>query len=89
MGDIPPCQWKKPSSVPECLVSGLKTVEWIRYIGTQVEKKVAIYILTKAKLLDKLVIRSSRTKDEKKRHQMLIELASVPRRSPKCQLLFS
>lgn len=32
-----PC-WIEPSSVPECVISSLETLEWVKYEGTEEEK---------------------------------------------------
>ncbi|CDY71333.1 BnaCnng72450D, partial [Brassica napus] len=38
-------QWEQSSSVPQCLISSLETVEWIDYQGRESEKKVVMYLL--------------------------------------------
>ncbi|CAA7062537.1 unnamed protein product [Microthlaspi erraticum] len=48
-----------PSSVPECLTSSLKTVEWIDYRGTEGEKKVVKYLFENSQQLNKMAIRAS------------------------------
>ncbi|CAH8384114.1 unnamed protein product [Eruca vesicaria subsp. sativa] len=42
-GDVQ-TQWERPSSVPECLVTSLETVEWIDYKGTESENKEIKYL---------------------------------------------
>ncbi|XP_019088338.1 PREDICTED: probable FBD-associated F-box protein At1g32375 [Camelina sativa] len=82
-----PC-WNEPSSVPECLLSSLSTLEWVKYQGTEAEKEVAAFILRNANCLKKATISSNYT-DPNMKLNMLKELSSSPRRSPICQLIFN
>ncbi|XP_023644856.1 probable FBD-associated F-box protein At1g32375 isoform X2 [Capsella rubella] len=79
--------WSEPSSIPECVISSLETLEWVKYEGTEEEKDVSTFILRNAKCLKKATI-SSNSNDPNKKLQMLKELSSSPRRSPTCQLIF-
>ena len=38
-------QWERPSSVPECLISSLETIEWIDYKGTEAEDNEVLYLV--------------------------------------------
>ncbi|CAA7046260.1 unnamed protein product [Microthlaspi erraticum] len=81
-----PC-WDEPSSVPECLLWSLETLEWVNYEGTRDEKEVAAFILRNGSCLKKATI-SSKATDPSMKLEMIKELASSPRRSPACQLIF-
>ncbi|XP_010476598.1 PREDICTED: probable FBD-associated F-box protein At1g32375 [Camelina sativa] len=80
--------WSEPNSVPECLLTSLETVEWVKYNGTEEEKEVAAFILRSGSCLKKVSI-SSKSADRDKKHEMLKELALSYRRSPTCQLVFN
>ncbi|KAJ4905709.1 putative FBD-associated F-box protein [Raphanus sativus] len=86
--DQPNPSWSEPSSVPECLLSSLETLEWEDYEGTKEEKKVVEYILRKGRCLKKVTI-SSKPTDSDKKLEMIKELALSFRRSPICQLVFN
>ncbi|CAH2069737.1 unnamed protein product [Thlaspi arvense] len=86
-GDVQ-SQWEQPSSVPQCLVSSLETVEWIDYEGTKAEKKVVMYLLENSRQLKTVVIRALNSNTLEKRHKMLQELSSTQRSSTKCRLSF-
>ncbi|XP_010451113.1 PREDICTED: probable FBD-associated F-box protein At1g32375 [Camelina sativa] len=79
--------WSEPSSIPECVISSLETLEWVKYEGTEEEKDVSAFILRNAKCL-KMATISSNSTDPNKKLKMLKELSSSPRRSPTCQLIF-
>ncbi|KAG7534446.1 F-box-like domain superfamily [Arabidopsis thaliana x Arabidopsis arenosa] len=81
-----PC-WNEPSSVPECVLSSLKTLEWVKYEGTEEEKEVAAFILRSARCLKKATIISPKSLNSHKKLEMLKELSLMPRCSP-CQLQF-
>lgn len=33
-------RWKPPSSVPECMMSSLETLEWKGYLGREIDKEL-------------------------------------------------
>ncbi|KAG7534226.1 Leucine-rich repeat 2 [Arabidopsis thaliana x Arabidopsis arenosa] len=72
--------WIQPSSVPECLLYHLKTLEWRDYAGTEVEKEVAVYILKNARRLETATINPDSDKLVQK-HQMFEELEIASRGS--------
>ncbi|OAP16640.1 hypothetical protein AXX17_AT1G33150 [Arabidopsis thaliana] len=81
-----PC-WNEPSAVPECLLTSLETLEWVKYEGTEEEKEVAAFILRSGSCLKKVTI-SSKSTDINKKFEMLKELSLLFRRSPTCQIAF-
>ncbi|CAN6812728.1 unnamed protein product, partial [Brassica oleracea] len=50
--------WEQSSSVPQCLISSLETVEWIDYQGRDSEKKVVMYLLENSGQLKKMAIKA-------------------------------
>ncbi|KFK44981.1 hypothetical protein AALP_AA1G328600 [Arabis alpina] len=86
-GDPRPC-WSEPSSVPECLLSSLETLEWVNYNGREEEKELVAFILRNGSCLKKVTISSKSTDSDKKKLEMLKELSLSFRRSPTCQLVF-
>ncbi|CAN6806762.1 unnamed protein product [Brassica oleracea] len=82
-------QWEQTSSVPQCLISSLKTVEWIDYQGRESEKKTVMYFLKNSTQLKKVSIRSLASINLNEKHKMLLELASAQRISSECRLLFT
>ncbi|KAF2599956.1 hypothetical protein F2Q68_00008022 [Brassica cretica] len=81
-----PC-WNEPKSVPECLISSLETLKWVKYEGTEEQKEVAAFIIRNGRCLKKVAI-SSETTDSDKKLEMLKELSLFSRRSPNCHLAF-
>ncbi|EOA38919.1 hypothetical protein CARUB_v10011317mg [Capsella rubella] len=81
-----PC-WSETSAVPECLLTSLKTLEWVDYEGTEEEKEVVAFILRSGSCLKKVTI-SSESTDREKKFEMLKELSLFSRRSPSCQIAF-
>ncbi|KAG7593670.1 F-box domain [Arabidopsis thaliana x Arabidopsis arenosa] len=81
-----PC-WNEPSAVPECLLTSLETLEWVKYEGTEEEKEVVAFILRSGSCLKKVNI-SSKSTDRDKKFEMLKELSLLFRRSPTCQIAF-
>ncbi|CAH8309238.1 unnamed protein product [Eruca vesicaria subsp. sativa] len=53
--------WNEPSLVPECLLSSIKTFEWVDYEGTIEEKEVVAFILRSGRCLKKVNISSATT----------------------------
>ncbi|ESQ42788.1 hypothetical protein EUTSA_v10015747mg [Eutrema salsugineum] len=86
--DRPSPSWKKPSSVPECLLSSLETIEWEDYQGTEEEKELMGFILRSGSCLKKVTISSIPT-DSDKKLEMIKELTLSIRLSPTCQIEFS
>ncbi|KAF3536832.1 hypothetical protein F2Q69_00019496 [Brassica cretica] len=68
-----PC-WNEPKSVPECLISSLETLKWVKYEGTEEQKEVAAFIIRNGRCLKKVAI-SSETTDSDKKLEMLKETA--------------
>ncbi|CAH8279872.1 unnamed protein product [Arabidopsis lyrata] len=81
-----PC-WSEPSSIPECVISSLQTLEWTEYEGAEEEKEVVAFILRNGSCLKKVTI-SSKSTDRDKKLEMVKELAFLSRRSPTCHLTF-
>ncbi|CAN6850056.1 unnamed protein product [Brassica oleracea] len=81
-----PC-WNEPKSVPECLISSLETLKWVKYEGTEEQKEVAAFIIRNGRCLKKVAISSETTASDKKL-EMLKELSLFSRRSPNCHLAF-
>ncbi|KAL1195804.1 putative FBD-associated F-box protein [Cardamine amara subsp. amara] len=80
--------WNEPIAVPECLLTSLETLEWVKYEGTEEEKEVVAFILRNGSCLKKVTI-SSKSTDLDKKLEMLKELSLLFRRSPTCQLAFN
>ncbi|XP_010483110.1 PREDICTED: probable FBD-associated F-box protein At1g32375 [Camelina sativa] len=79
--------WSEPSSVPECVLTNLETLEWLEYEGIKEEKEVAAYILRTGSCLKKVTIKPKSTSHRKKL-EMIKELSFSPRSSPSCRLSF-
>lgn len=79
--------WNQPSTVPECMLSSLRSLSWSMYKGEPQEKDIAIYILEHALHLKTATIKSSSESDVPKL-EMLKELALSSRASAKCKLMF-
>ncbi|ESQ42770.1 hypothetical protein EUTSA_v10013618mg [Eutrema salsugineum] len=88
IGDVQ-TRWERPSSVPQCLISSLETVEWIDYRGREAERKVVMYLLENSGQLKTMAIRPLNSTILEERHKMLQELSSTPRISSKCRLSFT
>uniref|UniRef100_A0A0D3B363 FBD domain-containing protein n=1 Tax=Brassica oleracea var. oleracea TaxID=109376 RepID=A0A0D3B363_BRAOL len=82
-------QWEQSSSVPQCLISSLETVEWIDYQGRDSEKKVVMYLLENSGQLKKMAIKALPSTNLEKRYKILQELSSTQRSSKKCQFSFT
>ncbi|KAL0714438.1 hypothetical protein Bca4012_021417 [Brassica carinata] len=78
--------WNEPSTVPECLLSSLQTLNWSEYTGEPQEREIAVYILKHARHLKTATIKSGYLAVGK--HEMLKELALSSRASTTCQLMF-
>ncbi|ESQ42789.1 hypothetical protein EUTSA_v10015668mg, partial [Eutrema salsugineum] len=72
--DERPC-WNEPSSVPECLLSSLESLEWVLYEGTEEEIEVVAFILTSAKCLGNVTIYPESTKTDKEKLEMIKDLS--------------
>ncbi|KAL0731055.1 hypothetical protein Bca4012_027149 [Brassica carinata] len=76
--------WKRPSSVPTCLLSSLQTLEWREYTGTCAENELLSYLLKHALCLKTAkIITESCTMSKK----MTKDLLSMPRGSTTCRLV--
>ncbi|XP_010461060.1 PREDICTED: probable FBD-associated F-box protein At1g32375 [Camelina sativa] len=82
-----PC-WNEPSAVPECLLTSLETLEWVKYEGKEEEKELAAFILRNGNCLKRVTI-SSKSTDLKEKYEILKELSLLSRRSPTCQIAFN
>uniref|UniRef100_A0A0D3ALQ6 FBD domain-containing protein n=1 Tax=Brassica oleracea var. oleracea TaxID=109376 RepID=A0A0D3ALQ6_BRAOL len=68
-------EWEAPSSVPECLISSLETVEWDDYKGTEAENKEVWYLVDNSggQLKTVAVTLSKSDTTGGKRHMILVE----------------
>ncbi|CAA7050440.1 unnamed protein product [Microthlaspi erraticum] len=79
--------WNQPSTVPECMLSSLKTFKWSGgYLGRPEERDLATFILQNAHCLQTATILSESSLVPKL--DMLKELALSPRASTACRLVF-
>ncbi|CDY40225.1 BnaA09g35070D [Brassica napus] len=78
--------WNEPSTVPECLLSSLQSLNWSLYGGEPQERDIVIYILEHAVHLKTATIESSEGQFSK--FEMLQELALSSRASTTCKLMF-
>lgn len=79
--------WSEPTSVPECVLLSLETLEWDKYEGTEEEKEVVAFILRSGSYLKKVIVNPISTIDGKKL-EIIKELSFLPRSSPTCRLWF-
>lgn len=79
-------EWNQPSTVPECMLSSLQSLNWWMYTGEPQERDIVVYILKHAVHLKTVTIKSSESADPK--FEMLKELARSSRASAACQLIF-
>ncbi|KAG7533444.1 Cytochrome b561/ferric reductase transmembrane, partial [Arabidopsis thaliana x Arabidopsis arenosa] len=77
-------RWDTPSFVPECLLSSLEALEWRRYTGKDRDKGLMSYLLNHALRLKTVKIFS----DVENKQQIVEDLASMPRGSKSCQIVF-
>ncbi|CAA7032716.1 unnamed protein product [Microthlaspi erraticum] len=82
-----PC-WIEPSSIPECLLTSLETLDWDNYEGAEEEKEVATFILRNGNCLKNVAVFSSTSIDSDEKLEMIKDLSYWPRRSPACHLTF-
>ncbi|XP_010427222.1 PREDICTED: FBD-associated F-box protein At4g10400-like isoform X1 [Camelina sativa] len=78
--------WNQPSTVPECMLLSLQTLNWSDYSGTPGERDLAVYILKNAVHLKTMKITSF--EGEVPKFEMIKELALSSRASTACQLVF-
>lgn len=78
--------WNQPSTVPECILLSLQTLNWSDYAGTPEERDLAVYILKNAVHLKTTTITSLEWDVPK--FEMIKELALSSRASTSCQLMF-
>ncbi|ESQ47210.1 hypothetical protein EUTSA_v10027789mg [Eutrema salsugineum] len=78
--------WNQPSTVPECMLSSLRTFKFERYLGRPEERDLVVYILKNARRLKTATILSE--DHEFETLDMIRELALSSRASTKCQLVF-
>ncbi|CAL9246344.1 unnamed protein product [Arabidopsis halleri] len=78
--------WNQPSTVPECILLSLQTLNCSGYAGTPEERDLAVYILKNVVHLKTTTISSVEV--EVPKFEMIKELALSPRASTTCQLVF-
>ncbi|KAF3497626.1 hypothetical protein DY000_02056210 [Brassica cretica] len=78
--------WNEPSTAPECILSSLQSLSWLKYTGEPQEREVVVYILKHALRLKTATIKSFES--EVPKFDMLKELALSSRASATCQLMF-
>ncbi|WJX49974.1 hypothetical protein P8452_36342 [Trifolium repens] len=81
--------WKDPPHVPVCLRMQLKVCRIKNYKGKKYDLEFAEYIIENSKLLDIMTIKSARSLDTKKKHQLSKKLSSYTRGSTTCKLFFN
>jgi hypothetical protein len=81
--------WKDPLPVPVCLRMQLKICHIRNYKGKKYDLEFAKYIIENSKLLDIMTIKSARSLDTKKKHQLSKKLSSYTRGSTTCKLFFN
>ncbi|KAF8101921.1 hypothetical protein N665_0201s0224 [Sinapis alba] len=74
------------STVPECMMSSLQTLNWSTYTGEPEERDIAVYILKHALHLKTATIKSSES--DFTELEMLKELSRSSRASTTCELVF-
>ncbi|KAF3574172.1 hypothetical protein F2Q69_00061859 [Brassica cretica] len=79
--------WNQPTTVPECLLSSMQTLNWSSYTGEPQEREIVVYILKHALHLKTATIKSS-SELGVPRSEMLKELEISYRASAACQLMF-
>ena len=79
--------WNQPSTVPECLLSRMQTLNLSEYTGEPQEREIVVYILKHAVHLKTATIKSSSELGVTK-SDMLKELELSSRASAACQLMF-
>ncbi|XP_010476311.1 PREDICTED: probable FBD-associated F-box protein At1g32375 [Camelina sativa] len=82
--------WSEPTTVPECLLTSLETLEWVKYEGTEEEKQVVGFILRNGNFLKKVTIDPNCTDDAdgSKKLEMMNELLLLPSCSSVCRFAF-
>ncbi|KAK4268291.1 hypothetical protein QN277_024968 [Acacia crassicarpa] len=75
--------------VPQCLSSHLKEFTLGGYLGWECEFEIARYIMENARVLRTITILCGDDIDASDKYNCLIDLASCPRGSENCRLLFS
>nr|VDD57390.1 unnamed protein product [Brassica oleracea] len=78
--------WNEPSTAPECILSSLQSLSWLKYTGEPQEREVVVYILKHALHLKTATIKSFES--EVPKFDMLKELSLSSRASATCQLMF-
>ncbi|CAG7865574.1 unnamed protein product [Brassica rapa] len=78
--------WNQPSTVPECLLSSLQSLNWLEYTGEPQERDIVVYILKHALHLKTATI--TLTESDFTKLDMIKELARSSRASTTCELMF-
>ena len=78
--------WNQPSTVPECLLSSLQSLNWLEYTGEPQERDIVVYILKHALHLKTSTI--TLTESDFTKLDMIKELARSSRASTTCELMF-
>ncbi|KNA16987.1 hypothetical protein SOVF_084200 [Spinacia oleracea] len=86
--------WCEPGSVPECLVSKMKTLQIRGLIGIDDDLKLLAYILSNGVVLDELCVDVCIRNDCKealhwKERKFCMSLFKLPRSSSTCEVVFS
>ncbi|CAH2069741.1 unnamed protein product [Thlaspi arvense] len=79
-------RWDPPSSVPECMMSSLETLEWREYLGRDIDVEILSYLLKHSSSLRTVKISSDESKSVEETHQMVDDLACVFIDSPNANL---
>lgn len=81
-----PDSWKRPSSVPKCLLHSFETFEWEGYKGRRGDVDMATYIITNATRLKKSNF-SSQPRDDSDGGRIHRDLNSLHAASPHLMFL--
>ncbi|WJX79087.1 hypothetical protein P8452_62241 [Trifolium repens] len=79
--------WKKPPTVPECLLTQMKTCNIKNYKGRNYDHGFAKYIIENSKVLDTMTIDSGYFVNTKAKQQLFMKLSSCTRGSATCKVL--
>uniref|UniRef100_A0A803NEI4 FBD domain-containing protein n=1 Tax=Chenopodium quinoa TaxID=63459 RepID=A0A803NEI4_CHEQI len=85
--------WSEPGSVPDCLVSKMKTIQIRGLIGIDDDLKLLAYILSNAVVLNELCLDVCMRDDSNdllwKERKFCMSLFKLPRKSSTCEIVFS
>nr|AFK35052.1 unknown [Lotus japonicus] len=80
--------WPDPGFIPKCFSTHLRKCFIKGYAGVDCQMRFARYVLQNATLLRSLIICSRYSQNHQRKLEMITELASYPRSSAVCELLF-